>query len=145
MNYLLYELALARTADLHEEAERGRRAALVRQHPRRAARVRHALRPAFAAFAALVVISALLVPAASAQPIDPPSVGVAKATPAQTHTAVPLVAESASSDASAASSGFDWGDAAVGAAGMLLMLSAGAAGVVIVRRSRERGQTLVAG
>ncbi len=142
MNYLLYELALARTADLHEEAERGRRAALVRQHPRRAARVRHGLRPAFAA---LVVISALLVPAARAQPIDPPSVGVAKATPAQTHTAVPLVAESASSDASAASSGFDWGDAAVGAAGMLLMLSAGAAGVVIVRRSRERGQTLVAG
>jgi hypothetical protein len=94
--------------------------------------------------AALVIVSAILVPAASGQPIDPPSGSVTKATPAQTHTGIPLAGESAPSGTSAASSGFDWGDAAVGGAGMLIVLSAGAAGVVTIRR-RGRSQTLVTG
>jgi hypothetical protein len=94
--------------------------------------------------AALVVISAILVPAASARPIDSP-IGVAQATHAQTRTGIPPAESAPSSGTSAASSGFDWGDAAIGAAGTLIVLSAGAAGVVTFRRSRGRSHTLVTG
>jgi hypothetical protein len=39
-----------------------------------------------------------------------------------------------------ASSGFQWSDAGIGAAAMLGFLSIGAAAVLVVRRSRDRGQ-----
>ena len=91
-------------------------------------------------FALLVVVSAILVPAASARPIDS-ALGVAPASHVQADTGTPV----ATSGPSAASSGFDWGDAALGAVGMLVMLSAGATGVVTIRRSRARSHTLVTG
>jgi hypothetical protein len=101
---------------------------------------------------AFVIISAILVPAASAQPIDPPGVAVATTQP---NIVVPHGAATASGFASpeaqpttsppalstgALSSGLDWGDAAVGAVGMLFVVSLSAAGVVTMRRSREHGQ-----
>ena len=94
--------------------------------------------------ALLVVVSVTLVPAASAQPIDS-FVGASPASHAQSDTGTPVAIESTSTGTSAASSGFDWGDAALGAAGMLVVLSAGAAGVVTIRRSRGRSDRLVTG
>lgn len=104
------------------------------------------------AITALVIISAILVPAAGAQPIDPPGVGVAATQP---NIVVPHGARTVSGFASleaqpttshpalstgARSSDFNWGDAAVGAVGMLFVVSLSAAGVVTMRRSREHGQ-----
>ena len=81
--------------------------------------------------ALLVVVSAILVPAASAQPIDS-FLGQSPASDAQTDigTAVAIQPKSASG-------GFDWSDAGLGAAGMLVVLSAGVAVVVTIRRSRN--------
>ena len=95
-------------------------------------------------FALLVVVSAILVPAASARPIDAGR-DVAPASHARADTGIAVATESTFSGPSAASSGFDWGDAALGAVGMLVMLSAGATGVVTIRRSRARSHTLVTG
>jgi hypothetical protein len=104
------------------------------------------------AITAFVIISAILVPAASARPIDPPGVGVATTQP---NIVVPHGAATASGVTSpeaqpttshpalstgARSSGFDWGDAALGAVGMLFVVSLSAVGVVTMRRSREHGQ-----
>lgn len=103
---------------------------------------------------ALAIVAAILVPTASAQPIDPPGASVATTAHGQTHNDIPLGVERASGGVSPAaqstpstpapttrpSSGFDWGDAAVGAAGMLIVLTLSAAGLVTIRRSRERGQ-----
>ena len=81
--------------------------------------------------AALVVVSAILAPSAGAQPID-----------LQRDSLVPVAHGKTQTGGQFDSSDFDWGDATVGAAGMLIVLSAGAAGVVTIRRSRGRGQTL---
>jgi hypothetical protein len=93
--------------------------------------------------ALLVIVSLILVPAASALPIE--GGGVSPASHAQKETGNPLAADSAPSGTSATSSSFDWGDAALGAAGMLVVLSVGASGVVTIRRSRARSHTLVTG
>ena len=86
--------------------------------------------------AAVVIVSAMLAPAASARYIDEPG---NSASASQAY--VPIVEPSGTD---AASSGFDWGDAAVGAAGTLIVLSAGGVAVV-TRRSRGRGHTLATG
>src|SRR3954452_4334833 len=88
------------------------------------------------AFAALLVVAAILVPAAGAQA----SGGVTAPLPAGINAglgpgggsaaAIPLAQPSATSP----SDGFDWGDAAVGG---LLVLAAGAAGFMVVRHNRE--------
>jgi hypothetical protein len=104
--------------------------------------------------AALVVVSATLVPTASAQPIDlvPPTARDTNAVVVpQTNAPQALPRLQSGSEAPAvrtvevSSNAFDWGDAAVGAGGMLIVLSAAAAGLVTTRRSRGRGQTLVTG
>jgi hypothetical protein len=91
------------------------------------------------AIAALIVVSAILVPAAGAQPIDPPSVPPAIQT--QTHSVAPV--ESVTADTSGPGQGFDWDDAAVGAAAALIVLSVGVAGVVTIRRGRARNHPLL--
>jgi|SRR5215207_903941 len=115
--------------------------------------------------AAVMVASAILVPAASAQASAGPALSVvppkAQATQApetqaaQQPRTVPLgvertasganpaaqsAATSAPSSASASSGGFDWGDAGIGAAAMLIFVSLGAGTVVALRRTRDRGQ-----
>jgi hypothetical protein len=92
------------------------------------------------AIAALVIVSALGVPAASAQPIDPPSVPPAIQTQTQS-VAAPV--ESVTADTSGPGQGFDWDDAAVGAGAALIVLSAGVAGVVTIRRGRARSHALL--
>ena len=57
-----------------------------------------------------------------------------------TNPAAPSNATNVPSTTSASSSSFDWGDAGIGAAAMLLLVSVGAGGVVAIRRSRGRGQ-----
>ena len=89
--------------------------------------------------ALLVVVSAILVPAASARPVES-FLGESPASDSQTDIAAPVAIEP-----KPASGGFDWSDAGLGAAGMLVMLSAGAAGVVTVRRSRGRSHNLATG
>lgn len=138
MSYLMYEAAQARIGDLHREAELRRRAALGTRRPRRSGGVRYALRSAVAAITALGILSAILVPSASAQPIDPPGVEIAPTPDAQSNVVAPREPEPR-----AASSGFDWGDAAVGAAGMLGALTLGAAGVATIRRTRRQSRPVL--
>jgi hypothetical protein len=84
---------------------------------------------------AALVLSAIVVPAANAQPIDPP--GIAQPAPAGVERATPVAPPPAESpEAIDSSGGFDWGDAALGAAGMLALGTAGA-GVVTMRRGRN--------
>jgi hypothetical protein len=94
--------------------------------------------------AALVVISAILAPAAVAQPVESSGIGSKSGIQARTGSGIPPTVESASSGG-AASNGFDWGDAAVGAAGMLVALSVGAAGLITIRRSRGRSHPALTG
>lgn len=92
--------------------------------------------------AALLVVSAILAPTAGARYFDEPGTD-GQAAHTGTYASIPPASEPGPSATSAASSGFDWGDAAVGAASMLIVLGGGAAGVVTIRRNRERSQTLV--
>ena len=100
--------------------------------------------------AALIVVSAALVPVAQAMPIDPP-------TASKTVVSAPVVSpqvqhelgSSLTTDASAgvrggapssgtSSDGFSWGDAAVGAAGMLALIGLGTGAALGLGRSRAR-------
>jgi hypothetical protein len=47
--------------------------------------------------------------------------------------------------ASTSSSGFDWGDAGIGAVAMLLFVSVGAGGLLAIRRNRGRGHAALTG
>jgi hypothetical protein len=79
------------------------------------------------------VISAIAVPTASAAPIGEPLGG----TDAQDYTAVPVSWPAPSPEAaSVPGDGFDWGDAGIGAGGMLA-LTAIAGGVVLALGSRR--------
>lgn len=90
--------------------------------------------------AALLVAAAICAPAASARPID------RVLPPGTTHDAGGGVANSRIDTSSVpsvqtvetSSKGFDWGDAGIGAAGMLTLLSLGTGSVLVGRRSRER-------
>jgi hypothetical protein len=99
--------------------------------------------------AALIVALALLVPAAQAQPINPPTVGTgqAPATPSaqvehgltSTFTAdasAPHVGSGAPS--SGTPDGFDWSDAGIGAGAMFMLIGLGTAGALAVGRARAR-------
>ena len=94
--------------------------------------------------AALLVATAICAPAASARPIDrvlPPGTtqkagdGVRVADSRIDTSSVPSVQTVETS-----SEGFDWGDAGIGAAGMLTLLSLGTGGLLVSRRHRERGR-----
>ena len=92
-------------------------------------------------FAALLIVSAILAPAAVARPIDTP-VDRTSGFPSQADPGIPTIVDPSPSPSS---SGFDWGDAAVGAAGMLVTVSLGAAGVTTIRRSRRRTGPVLTG
>jgi hypothetical protein len=77
--------------------------------------------------------AAVAAPSAGARPADlqpPPAVAATHATAPAPHTATRIV--------EVRSSGFDWGDAGLGAAAMLSVLGVGAGAVVVTRRSRPR-------
>ena len=79
---------------------------------------------------AMLVAAAVAAPTALAAPID--AVG-----PGQTHAGVGPAPEAAvTRTAAPRASGFDWGDAGLGAAGMLSLLGLGTGAVVIGRRGR---------
>jgi hypothetical protein len=85
---------------------------------------------------ALLAISAVLVPAAGAQPIDPPSVGVPAAIDSHPNAANPSPTTSPRAGTDPAT-GFDWGAAAVGAAGTVLVMGLAVGTVAILRRDRS--------
>jgi len=87
--------------------------------------------------AVLIVIAALAAPTASAMPVDPP--GIEHSTFTSNGAATQLDLESLADHRGVGSDEFDWGDAAVGAAGVLIVLGAGAAAVAAVRRGRGSG------
>jgi hypothetical protein len=91
--------------------------------------------------AALVVISAILAPAAVARPVES-ALGPESGIQSQAGAGSPPAVDSGPT---ATVSGFDWGDAAIGAAGMLVALSVGVAGVTTVRRSRGRTGPVLTG
>jgi hypothetical protein len=85
--------------------------------------------------AALLIAAAITAPAAGAQPIDPPR------PPITTHVLDQASGSSSGSSTQAAptsSDGFSWGDAAIGAAFALTLVTLGAGTVLVVRRGRER-------
>jgi hypothetical protein len=103
--------------------------------------------------AAVMIASAILVPAASAQASDGPVFGNPRPTaqapepPRAVSLAVERTAggvnaatQSLPTSASTPSGGFAWGDAGVGAAAMLILVSLGAGAVVALRRIRGRRQ-----
>jgi hypothetical protein len=77
--------------------------------------------------------AAVAAPSAGARPADlapPPAAATTHATAPAPHNATRIV--------EVRSSGFDWGDAGLGAAAMLSVLGVGAGAVVVTRRSRPR-------
>ena len=75
--------------------------------------------------------AAVAAPSAGARPADlqpPATVAAGRATPPAPHAATRIV--------EVRTSGFDWGDAGLGAAGMLSLLGVGAGALVVTRRSR---------
>lgn len=91
------------------------------------------------AAAAVLVTAAVFAPAAGARPID------RALPPGTTHDAGGAVRIDTSSvppvqTVETSSKGFDWGDAGIGAAGMLTLMSLGTGGLLVSRRHRERGR-----
>ncbi len=87
--------------------------------------------------AALVVIAAVCVPSVAYARVDlnpgqPPVVTPATVPADQTPS------HSVATTATASGTSFHWGDAGIGAAGMLLLLSAGGSAVIISRRQHRR-------
>ena len=90
------------------------------------------------AVAAVLAAVAIAAPSAVAQPVDPPlPAGInAGLGPSSGLAAIARPADDLPVAAPADSSGgFDWGDASIGAAGMLSLLGLGAGSVVLIRRS----------
>jgi len=105
---------------------------------------------------ATVILSALLAPVAVAQPVDPPIPGATSAPHVPAGSALPAglrgvpVATRGPETAPATvavtpgDEGFQWGDAALGAAAMLAGLSIGAALLLGARRDRRRDRIVAA-
>jgi hypothetical protein len=99
-----------------------------------------------AMLAALIVASALLVPAAQAQPIDPPI----QTAPVQSAQVQHGLTSTYTTDASGAgasggvassqgtSDGFSWGDAGIGAGAVLALIGLGTGAFLGLGRSRAR-------
>ena len=79
---------------------------------------------------ALATAAAVAAPSAGARPADvgPPAAAVASRATPPPHAATRIV--------EVRPSGFDWGDAGLGAAGTLSLLGLGAGAVALTRRSR---------
>jgi hypothetical protein len=102
---------------------------------------------------ALLAAFLIAVPSATARPIDYPSPGspdtVAQSLPAGINggfgpnfvAGPPEIAQTATGDDASsgkvASSGFDWGDAGIGAAAMLSLVGLGTGAALVARRNRE--------
>jgi hypothetical protein len=139
MQHLIYATAQEHAADLHREAANERAAALARANSEEGRRYRTLLvkhyRIAIATVAFIVAAafatSAYARPISSAGPYGDTSVpaGPVTATPAPSHVRV----VSTSSD-----SGFDWGDAGIGAGAALALSTMGVGGAVLVAGSRRR-------
>jgi hypothetical protein len=88
--------------------------------------------------AALLVVSAIAAPAASARPID------RVLPPGTTHETVsgeahsPVVSSPPPVQSVETSDGFNWGDAGIGAGAAFTLLSLGTGALLFSRRSRER-------
>src|SRR5262245_40665057 len=82
------------------------------------------------------VVGAIAVPAASASPVDPARPGPAKSVDQSAPTTRPIVVTAPVE----ASEGFDWGDAGIGAAGLvgLASIGVGAALALGFRSGRHR-------
>jgi hypothetical protein len=80
-----------------------------------------------------LAVAAIAAPSAAAQPIEPslPS--------GDDHGPMPQVV---TRTVTVESGGFDWGDAGIGAAGMLSVLAVGAGAVVVVRRGQRSHATI---
>ena len=139
MDHLIYAAAQERAADLHREAEEQRIAALVRSsgeaaHSRRSLVVRH-YRIAIAAVAFIVAAafatSAYARPISNSGPFGNTSVPAAPTTATQSPTHVSIV--STSSD-----SGFDWGDAGIGAGAGLALSAMGVGGALLLAGNHRR-------
>ena len=91
--------------------------------------------------AALLAVSAIAGPTASAQPIDRPGLGVPAASQAQAYSA-DMSSQPGFSTTDSDSGGFDWGDAAIGG-GAIVVLGLAGAGLVAVRRGREHRHALL--
>jgi hypothetical protein len=102
---------------------------------------------------ALIVASALIVPAAQAAPINPPiATDAVKPAPVQSAEVQHGLTSTFTSDASSAgvnggvvsshatSDGFSWGDAGIGAGAMLVLIGLGTGAVVVSGRTRRRGR-----
>jgi hypothetical protein len=137
MTHLNYAMAQEHIADLHSEAEAQRRAALARptgvaSHRRRTMIVRH-YRLAIAALA--LVVAAVLATTAYARPIaDAGPYGDASL------PAVPGTTTSRQVSVVTASphSGFDWGDAGIGAGAAFALSTMGVGGALLVAGNRRR-------
>jgi hypothetical protein len=79
--------------------------------------------------AAVLVAAAIAAPGAGAMPIDPQPTGVDRGGVGASTDPISAVEP--------APSGFDWGDAGLGAAGMLSVLGLGSGAVLIARRGRR--------
>jgi hypothetical protein len=90
---------------------------------------------------ALMICAAIVAPTAMAQPIDAPLPDV-QSTAAQPQHSDPYssfeTSKRVAGAVQASDSGFDWGDAGIGAAVIVGLLSAGAGAVLVGRRSRDR-------
>jgi len=90
---------------------------------------------------AVLALALVIAPTASAHPTDPPGVE-----PSTAGADEPTWADLGSIKAGEGSSsgGFDWGDAAVGAVGAMLVLGTGVAGFAAVHQGRgERGAATI--
>jgi hypothetical protein len=99
---------------------------------------------------ATVILSAFLAPVAVAQPVDPPIPAATSAPHVRgDHRGDPVAirgAETAPATVAVTQGeeGFQWGDAALGAAAMLAGLGIGAALLLSAKRGRERDQIVAA-
>jgi hypothetical protein len=104
-------------------------------------------RPIPIATIALMICAAIVAPTAVAQPIDAPLPGVQSTAGQPQHSnqySSFETSEPVADTVQASDSGFDWGDAGIGAAVIVGLLSAGAGAVLVGRRSRGRGRPATA-
>ena len=92
------------------------------------------------AIAALLVAAAITAPTASARPLDPvrPPVATYEAHVGVAGSGLDSSGQSPVQTVTSSSGGFDWGDAGIGAAAMLTLLSLGTGALLVSRRGRER-------
>ena len=87
------------------------------------------------------LVFALTAPAASAAPVDPVDQHLDGQALEEAYSVAPVEFPDSPSLAPSASDGFDWGDAGIGAAGMLALAAIASGGAVIVMHRPSRSGT----